>query len=193
MRAVVALGNPGPRYVVTRHNAGFLLADSLADHWAWPPFRPAERALATHGTVGGHEVTLLKPQTYMNRSGAALRPLLARLDFQPSHDLLVLVDDLALALGTFRVRARGSAGGHNGLESVEATLGTEEYARLRIGIGPLPPDVADQAEWLLEPFSRAQLATLADLLPTLADAVECWIVEGVDETMNRFNRRGTPE
>lgn len=190
---MVALGNPGPRYAVTRHNAGFLLADSLADHWRCAPFRPAGSALATTGTVGGREVTLLKPQTFMNRSGAALRPLLAHPDFDASRDLLVLVDDLALPLGTFRVRARGSAGGHNGLASLEETLEGQEYARLRIGIGPLPADVADQAEWVLEPFAKKELATLVDLLPALADAVECWIVEGVDEAMNRFNRRGTPE
>ncbi len=193
MRAVVALGNPGPRYAITRHNAGFLLADSLADHWEFPPFRARDRALVTEGTVGSRDVLLLKPQTYMNRSGAALRPLLVPGGLQPAHDLLVLVDDIALPMGTFRVRARGSAGGHNGLVSVEEAVGSTEYARLRIGVGPRPEGINDQAEWLLEPFTRDEQVALVDLLPALADAVECWIVEGVDEAMNRFNRRGTEE
>lgn len=132
---------------------------------------------------------LLKPQTYMNRSGVALRPLLGTPAFAPSRDLLILVDDLALPLGGFRLRARGSAGGHNGLLSVEDALASQEYARLRIGIGPCPEE-EDQAEWVLQPFARRELAVLADLLPELADAVECWLDEGIETAMNRFNRRG---
>lgn len=193
MRAVVALGNPGPRYATSRHNAGFLLADVLREAWRFPRFGHGERALVSEGQVAAPAVRLVKPLTFMNRSGAALLPLLRDSAFQPSRDLLVLVDDLALPLGTFRVRARGSSGGHNGLESIEAALGTRDYARLRIGIGPMPTHVDDPAEWVLEPFTRQELAALADLLPTLADAVECWIAEGVETTMNRFNTRGTRE
>jgi PTH1 family peptidyl-tRNA hydrolase len=110
-----------------------------------------------------------------------------------SRDLLVLVDDFALPLGTFRLRALGSAGGHNGLRSVEAALGTNTYARLRIGIGPVPEDVDDPADFVLAPLARHERAVLIDLLPGLADAVECWLDEGIEEAMNRFNRRGTTE
>jgi PTH1 family peptidyl-tRNA hydrolase len=129
----------------------------------------------------------------MNRSGDAMRPLLATSGFDPAHDLLVLVDDLALPLGSLRLRAKGSAGGHNGLESVEDALGSQEYARLRIGVGPLPEDVDDQADYVLANFEPEELTTLASLLPALVDAVECWLTEGVEAAMNRFNRRGSEE
>jgi PTH1 family peptidyl-tRNA hydrolase len=124
----------------------------------------------------------------MNRSGVALDAVLAQPAFDPAVDLLVLVDDFALPLGSFRLRARGSAGGHGGLESVEARLGSPEYARLRIGVGPVPEDV-DAADFVLAPFAKHELETLAELLPELADAVECWVAEGIEVAMNRFNRK----
>lgn len=141
------------------------------------------------GTVAGCAVTLLKPRTYMNDSGAALAPLLAEPAFVPARDLLVLVDDAALALGTFRLRARGSAGGHHGLESVEAALGSQQYARLRIGVGPAPAGVDDLADFVLAPFTRAEATTLKELLPLLGEAVECWLADGIEAAMNRFNKR----
>lgn len=187
---MVALGNPGPAYATTRHNAGFLLGDALAAYWRFPAFRRGDRALVTEGTAVDEPVVLVKPQTYMNLSGEALRPLAGRPDFDPSHDLLVLVDDLALPVGSFRLRARGSAGSHRGLESIEATLDSRDYARLRIGIGPLPPHVHDWADFVLAPFCRDDLAMIEELFPTLAEAVECWLREGIDTAMSRFNRRG---
>lgn len=150
-------------------------------------------ALVTEGKRAGRRFVLAKPQTYMNLSGEALRPFLAAPGFEPFRDLLVVVDDLALPLGAFRLRARGGDGGHNGLASVEAAVGSEEYARLRIGVGPVPNDVDDQADWVLAPFAHEELSALADLLPPLVDAVECWLTEGIDVAMNRFNRRGTTE
>jgi len=147
----------------------------------------------TEGRRRGEPVVLVKPQTYMNRSGDAVARLRSAPGFDPTRDLLVLVDDLALPLGTFRLKAQGSAGGHNGLRSVEDALGTGEYARLRIGIGPVPDGVDDQAQFVLERFAREELAVLADLLPDLADAVECWLDEGIEQAMNRYNRRGTTE
>jgi PTH1 family peptidyl-tRNA hydrolase len=165
----------------------------LAEQWALRRFRRAGPALVTEGRRAGELFVVLKPQTYMNRSGDAVVRLRSSPGFDPSLDLLVLVDDLALPLGTFRLRAQGSAGGHNGLRSVEGALGTGEYARLRIGIGPVPEDVDDQAQFVLEPFARDELSVLADLLPELADAVECWLDEGIEQAMNRYNRRGTPE
>lgn len=126
----------------------------------------------------------------MNRSGLALRPLVASSDFDPATQLLVLVDDFAIPLGSFRVRARGSAGGHNGLKSVEDALGSPEYARLRIGVGPLPADSIDPADFVLGQMSDEELDTIGKSLPLLQETVECWITEDIDTTMNRFNRRG---
>jgi len=163
----------------------------LAEQWRLPKLRRWGHALVAEGRRRRQSLVLLKPQTYMNLSGDAVAQLLAARDLDPSTDLLVLVDDIALPLGTFRLRARGSAGGHNGLESVEAAVGSPEYARLRIGVGPLPEDVDDQAEFVLSNFEPEEIATLADLLPPLVDAVECWLLEGIDAAMNRFNRRGT--
>jgi len=130
LRAVVGLGNPGPEYAATRHNAGFLLADAVAAHWQLPPFRRAERARATEGSVAGVPVRVLKPTTFMNRSGAALASLRADASFDPTRDLLILVDDFQIPLGTFRFRPDGSAGGHNGLKSIEGALQSQQYARL---------------------------------------------------------------
>ena len=161
----------------------------MAERWGLPPFRRVPRALATDGRLGDAAVTLLKPQTYMNLSGEALAPLLAQPDFDPPHHLLVLVDDAALPLGTFRLRARGSSGGHNGLESLEAALGSRVYARLRIGIGPVPDDVDDLADFVLAPFTKQEATTLRDLLPEMGEAVACWVTEGIGRAMNRFNRK----
>lgn len=179
LRAVVGLGNPGPEYAATRHNAGFVLADAVAAHWGLPPFRRAERAKATEGVVNRVPVRVLKPTTYMNRSGAALASLRADPAFDPATDLLVLVDDFAIPCGTFRLRAEGSAGGHNGLKSIEGALGSQQYARLRIGVGPLPEGVSDWAEYVLAPFAPDQQQSVDVLMPELVAAVDRWIHQGV--------------
>jgi PTH1 family peptidyl-tRNA hydrolase len=180
-RVVVGLGNPDPEYGATRHNAGFRLADAVAAHWKFPPFRRAERARATEGVVEGHAVRVLKPTTFMNRSGAALAPLLADPDFLPSRDLLILVDDFAIPGGTFRLRLQGSAGGHNGLKSIEGALLSQQYARLRIGVGPLPAGITDWSEHVLEPFTAEEERQLEELMPELIDAVHKWVVAPVSE------------
>jgi peptidyl-tRNA hydrolase, PTH1 family len=137
-------------------------------------------------------VHLLKPQTFMNESGRALSGLRPAEPGGPIPGLLVLVDDVALPVGYFRVRARGSAGGHNGLKSIEATLGTRDYARLRIGVGPAPEGVDDLAEFMLEDMPREARAAVESLLPDMAEAVECWMAEGAERTMARYNRRVRP-
>ncbi|HYT62689.1 MAG TPA: aminoacyl-tRNA hydrolase [Gemmatimonadales bacterium] len=175
MRAVVGLGNPGPEYAATRHNAGFLLADAVAAHWQLPPFRRAERARATEGTVAGVPVRILKPTTFMNRSGAALASLRAEPTFSPARDLLILVDDFQIPLGTFRLRSDGSAGGHNGLKSIEGALQSQQYARLRIGVGPLPEGVSDWADYVLAPFEPDQVEQINALMPPMVEAVEQWL------------------
>ena len=174
-RVVVGLGNPDPEYAATRHNAGFRLADAVAAHWRFPPFRRAERARATEGTVEQHAVRVLKPNTFMNRSGAALAPLLADPDFLPARDLLILVDDFAIPGGTFRLRSQGSAGGHNGLKSIEATLQSQQYARLRIGVGPLPPGLDGWSEYVLEPFTPDEERQLEEIMPDMVAAVHHWV------------------
>jgi PTH1 family peptidyl-tRNA hydrolase len=184
----VGLGNPGPEYDDTRHNAGFRLADRLVDRWQLGPFRRGDRAREARGTWQNHAVSVLKPQTYMNRSGAALAPLRSLPDFDPSRDLLILVDDVALPLGRFRLRGAGSAGGHNGLRSVEGALQRQDYARLRIGVGPAPPELDDLADYVLDRFSQEELAMLTELLDPMSEAVECWLEDGIETAMNRFNR-----
>ncbi|HLB82182.1 MAG TPA: aminoacyl-tRNA hydrolase [Gemmatimonadales bacterium] len=177
MRAVVGLGNPGPEYAATRHNAGFWLADALVARWGFPPFRRGERVRFTEGAVDGIPVRVLKPTTYMNSSGAALASLRADPTFDPARDLLILVDDFQLPSGTFRLRSEGSSGGHNGLKSIEAALQSQTYPRLRIGVGPLPEGVSDWSEYVLAPLDPEQVEQLEALLPQLADAVTKWVKE----------------
>jgi len=126
----------------------------------------------------------------MNRSGAALAPLKARAGFDPATDLLVLVDEAALPLGRFRLRARGSPGGHNGLKSIEGSLRSSDYARLRIGVGPVPEGYDDLADYVLDRFEPSEMAELEALLDPMAEAVECWLTDGIDTAMNRYNRKG---
>jgi peptidyl-tRNA hydrolase, PTH1 family len=178
LRAVVGLGNPGPEYAATRHNAGFWLADALVTRWGLPPFQRGERARLTEGVVAGVAVRVLKPTTYMNRSGAAIVSLCADPSFNPATDLLVLVDDFQIPCGTFRLRAEGSAGGHNGLKSIEGALQSLQYARLRIGVGPLPEGVGDWADYVLAPIDPEQLAQIEALMPQMMDAVDRWLREG---------------
>jgi len=175
LRAVVGLGNPGPEYAATRHNAGFWLADALVARWGFPPFRRGERARITEGDVEGVAVRVLKPTTYMNASGAALASLRADPTFDPARDLLILVDDFAIPSGTFRLRAEGSAGGHNGLKSIESALLSQQYARLRIGVGPLPEGVSDWSEYVLAPITLEQREQVEAVMPEMIDAVEKWL------------------
>jgi PTH1 family peptidyl-tRNA hydrolase len=140
------------------------------------------------GTWGGVAVQVVKPQTYMNRSGAVLAPLRDAAGFDPARDLLVLVDDVALDVGRFRLRGAGSAGGHNGLKSVEGALRRQDYARLRIGVGPRPMEYDDLADFVLDGFTPEERKVLDALLDPMAEAVECWVEDGIERAMNRFNR-----
>ncbi len=199
MKVVLGLGNPGPEYVETRHNVAWWLLDLLARRWSAGPFRAGGAGFGLGGEwaearVDGEEVWLVKPLTYVNRSGLVARAAVARLradegaGFDVGRDLLVVVDDVALPPGRARFRARGSAGGHNGLLSVESALGTQGYSRLRIGVGGPPPGV-ELADWVLSLFESAEEegAVLA-LLPELAEGVEVWVREGIEPAMSRYNR-----
>lgn len=165
------------------------MADRLAARWKLPPFRRVPAARETRGSLLGRDVILLKPLTYMNRSGAALAPLRSLPGFDPAQDLLVITDDFALPLGRFRLRGAGSAGGHNGLKSIEGALRRQDYARLRIGIGPLPAGTRDSADFVLEPFPREEREVIDQLLDPMCEATECWLTEGIEAAMNRFNSR----
>ena len=187
MKVVAGLGNPGSEYDDTRHNLGWWMADRLAHDWGFGAFRKEARALVADGVVAGREIRLVKPTTYMNRSGAALAPLRGREGFVPSRDLLVVVDDATLDVGRVRFRPGGGAGGHNGLKSVEAALGTRDYARLRVGVGIAPPG-EDLSDWVLSPMPGDDEEAVLRLLEELTEGVEVWAEEGVEAAMNRFNR-----
>jgi peptidyl-tRNA hydrolase, PTH1 family len=187
MKVVCGLGNPGPEYAATRHNVGWWLTAVLREAWSFPPPQQYGPLRASEGVVEGVPVALVEPLTYMNRSGQVLAALREVRAFDPASDLLVLVDDVALEPGRVRLRAQGSSGGHNGLKSIEAELGTRDYARLRIGVGAAPPG-ADLAAWVLSPFDEAEAALLGKLLPELVDGVTCWVREGVVAAAGRCNR-----
>jgi peptidyl-tRNA hydrolase, PTH1 family len=151
-------------------------------------FRRGDRAREAQGTWQGAPVRVLKPQTYMNRSGAAIAPLRSLPEFDPSHHLLILVDDVALPVGRFRLRGAGSAGGHNGLKSIEGVLQRQDYARLRIGVGPPPPGLDDLADFVLDQFSAEERSEITTLLDPMSEAVEAWLQDGIEIAMTRFNR-----
>ncbi len=194
MKIIVGLGNPGPEYERTRHNVGWWVLDHLAGVCRSDGWKKNGQAMTASGTVGGTRVRLVKPLTYMNLSGAVLKPYLRRPAWKSAADLLVVGDDVALPVGTFRIRAKGSAGGHNGLKSIEAALESQDYARLRVGIRPederrLRGDLAD---FVLDKFGKRDMVLVEDLLPRIGEAVECWVREGVETAMNRFNSPPTP-
>jgi len=191
VKVIVGLGNPGRKYEGTRHNVGWWALDHLADVWHFERWRGDGESVVADGRLGDQRVRLVKPQTFMNLSGAALRPYMRRLGWSGLQDLLVLVDEVAIPLGTFRLRASGSAGGHNGLKSIEATLGTRDYARLRIGIAPIDEhrQVGDLADFVLDRFGQEERAVVSALLSRITDAVECWVREGIQTAMNQHNRK----
>lgn len=184
---MVGLGNPGPRYERTRHNAGFLVIDELAAR-ARAAGRLDADAWVAEASLGGELALLVKPQGFMNRSGAPVARLLAE-HAAAASDLVVVVDDVALPLGRIRVRAHGSDGGHNGLRSLIAALGTEEYARVRIGVGLEDPPEMDLADFVLAEFLEEELPRLREVTLLAADATLCLLQEGAAAAMNRFNGR----
>jgi PTH1 family peptidyl-tRNA hydrolase len=189
MKVIVGLGNPGPEYERTRHNVGWWVLDHLAGVWRLGPWKKDGQALIASGTDGGVRIRLVKPLTYMNLSGAVLKPYLRKPAWNAAADLLVVTDDVALPVGSFRIRAQGSAGGHNGLKSIQASLGSQDYARLRVGIRPEDERRmrGDLADFVLDKFGRRDTVLIEDLIPTIGEAVECWVREGVEPAMNRFN------
>jgi PTH1 family peptidyl-tRNA hydrolase len=194
MKVIVGLGNPGKDYERTRHNVGWWVLDHLADVWRLEGWRRDGDARVLGGQVGSESVRLVKPQTYMNLSGAVLRPYLRRAGWSPQRDLLVILDEAALPLGTFRFRARGSSAGHNGLKSIEGALGHQDYARLRVGIGPpAGRNRGDLADYVLSEFGKGDAKVVKELMPTFVEPIEVWMGEGIEAVMNRFNRKERAE
>jgi peptidyl-tRNA hydrolase, PTH1 family len=165
------------------------VVDHLADVWRFDAWKKDGEAQVTTGALGPIKTRLIKPLTFMNLSGAVLKPYIRRPFWSPAKDLLVIVDDVALPLGKLRLRADGSAGGHNGLKDIERALGTREYARLRIGIAPEDPRymAGDLADFVLAPFAKHEQTIVRDQMPTITSAVETWLRDGITAAMNTFN------
>ena len=183
---VVGLGNPGGQYELTRHNVGFRVVDELAERARIPVQKLKFRALTNTAQVGDAKALLMKPVTYMNLSGEAVRQAVDFYKIQPDH-VLVVSDDTALALGRLRIRKGGSAGGHNGLKNIILHLGTDQFPRLRVGVGEKPHPDYDMADWVLGKFTGEDKKTMDAAVKRAADAIECILAEGLDRGMNRFN------
>lgn len=183
---LVFLGNPGDQYENTRHNVGFLAADALGERLNKPIQRLKFKALTNVVEYGGCRVLLMKPVTYMNLSGEAVGEA-ARFYKLPPERVLVISDDVSLPVGKLRIRKGGSAGGHNGLKSIIQHLGTDQFPRIKVGVGQKPHPDYDMADWVLSKFAGEDLKTITEAIRKAADAVECLIQEGPDKAMNRFN------
>ncbi len=190
MRLIVGLGNPGFEYHLTPHNLGFMAIDRLAEACGKELSRREAQALTAATELAGEQVVLAKPQTYMNLSGLAVARLLQNYELEP-RDLLVLVDEIEIPLGMFRSRPRGCAGGHNGLKTIIGAIDTDDFVRLRMGVGPERP-VEDYVSYLLRPFRNADRQSVGEMVDQAAEAVQMILSEGVQKAMNRFNRRVQP-
>lgn len=190
-KLIVGLGNPGERYQRTRHNVGAEVIRELERRLDVRAVRQGPARVA-RGNIAGHPAVLARPATFMNESGRAVASLVRRNDVADLADLLLVVDDLDLPLGALRLRATGSAGGHNGMKSVIGALRSQRFPRLRVGIGRPPPG-EDPIDYVLTRFAPEERPAIAAIVRAAADAVECWVEEGIAETMNHFNRWRPPE
>jgi peptidyl-tRNA hydrolase, PTH1 family len=186
MRLIVGLGNPGASFSGTRHNVGSEAVDLLAGRFGEPIKRRKFGALTSELAAGGHKVVLLKPQEYMNRSGQAVATAMGFYKLS-SSDLMVVTDDLALPPGRIRLRSSGSAGGHNGLKDIISRLGTEDFARLRVGVGG--PGAANTKDYVLTRPPQEEREAIERAIPAAVDALVCWLEEGIEAAMSRYNVR----
>ncbi len=187
MRLIVGLGNPGPEYEFTPHNMGFLAVDALGARAGIRVTRPEAKSYVGLGTIAGNEVVLAKPQTMMNLSGVAVRMLLERYECKAA-EMIVLSDEAAIPWGMLRIRERGSAGGHNGLKSIIASVGSNEFIRVRLGVKPEYP-LEDMAEYVLGTMRKPEREIAAQMVVDAAEAVELIVTEGAGKAMAKFNRR----
>jgi len=184
MKLIIGLGNPDPQYAQTRHNVGFMAVDCLTQRHHIDTPRSKFHSAVFEGQIAGDKCLLLKPTTYMNRSGLAVGEAVMFYKLEPT-DVIIVVDDVALPTGQLRLRASGGAGGHNGLSDIERALGTQSYPRLRIGIDA--PGRANQRDYVLGRFTPSQRDAIDPALDQTADAIECWIRDGIDQAMTRYN------
>ena len=196
MKLIVGLGNPGPEYTFTPHNAGFLAIDRIAEQRGAAMGNRRSRALTGKAVISGEECLLVKPETFMNLSGLAVAALVREYELDAAKDLVVLYDELAFPLGELRLRPGGSSNGHNGVKSITGALGTEDWIRIRIGVGkPSLPDgreiKAGGKDYLLTPLRKAELAVLDEVLDRAAQAVEMVVGQGIAAAMNEFNRKNS--
>jgi peptidyl-tRNA hydrolase, PTH1 family len=187
MKVIVGLGNPGSQYDWTPHNVGFLAVDAIAERAGIRVTRPESKSQVGVGKLAGAEVVLAKPQTFMNLSGAAVRMLLERYEAGP-EDLIVLSDEAMLPWGSIRIRERGSAGGHNGLNSIIGSMGTNEFIRVRLGVQPEHP-MGDMADYVLGVMRKPERELAVQMAQDAAEAVEAILTDGVGKAMTRFNKR----
>jgi len=192
VKLIVGLGNPGIEYQFTPHNLGFLTIDEIANRLGIDVRNRQGRALTARASVGDTRVMLAKPETYMNLSGLSVSELVAEYQVDVKSDLVVIYDELDLPLGTIRIRQRGGTAGHNGMESIQGALGTDEFLRIRLGIAP-EHKVSDGAKFVLTPFRKSQEKVVIEVIEKAADAVEVIIKDGPDDAMNRFNRKPEEE
>ena len=183
---LVCLGNPGDKYENTRHNVGYMVADEVAERQHAPIQKLKFKALTNLLTISGEKVLVMKPITYMNLSGEAVRQAVDFYKVPPDH-VLVVSDDTALAVGKLRIRAKGSAGGHNGLKNIIQHLGTDQFPRIKVGVGEKPHPDYDMADWVLGKFQGEDRKVISAAVGRAADAVECYIRQGAEKTMSRFN------
>lgn len=186
---VAFLGNPGLKYNGTRHNAGFMAADAMEKKLGVRINKMRFKALTQTVDIGSHKVLLMKPQTYMNLSGDAIAQA-AKFYKVPPERVIVVSDETALPIGKLRIRRGGSAGGHNGLKSIIVRLGTDQFPRIRLGVGAPPHPDYDMADWVLAAFKGQDAADMEAVAEKAACAVACYITEGADKAMNKFNTRG---
>lgn len=183
---VVFLGNPGTKYEMTRHNAGFMAGDAMAKAQGAAINRSRFKALTGTCDIGGETVMLMKPQTFMNLSGEAVAQAVSFYKLAPDH-VIVVSDEVALPIGKLRIRTKGSAGGHNGLKNIIALLGTDQFPRIRIGVGAAPHPDYDMADWVLSSFKGKDAEDILAAAVRAAEAVECYITKGADRAMNLYN------
>ena len=188
MKLIVGLGNPGIEYQFTPHNIGFLAVDRIAEQCGVTIDNRHCKAMTGRSKIGNEEILLAKPETYMNLSGQSVLELVRKYEVNPQEDVLVIYDELDLALGMIRIRPRGSSAGHNGMQSIIIALQTEEIARIRIGIAPDDPKKGG-AKYVLTPFRKSLLVTVDETLELTAKAVNVMLNEGIAPAMNRFNKK----
>jgi len=182
---IVGLGNPGGKYSLTRHNVGFDVIDLVGKKLDIKVNKVKFKALIGEGTWGGQRIVLVKPSTYMNLSGESIRPLMDFYKLDP-RDLMVVLDDIDIEFGTLRIKKKGSAGTHNGLKSIISHIGTDQFPRLKIGIGQKPPSY-DLADFVLSKFSKSERIIIDEAIANAADAIDEFIIRGIDSAMNKYN------